>query len=637
MDKVRLRDRARYLFDSSLSRGTAAMIGWLGAASLVVIAAISLIVWLSGAAPDEAEVSGDARGFLHLMWMGLMRTLDAGTMGSDKGSYFYLLAMLAFTMGGIFVVGTLIGLLTSGIEGKIEELRKGRSPVLEDGHVLILGWSSKIYTILAELGQANASQSRLSVVIMAEKDKIEMEDELRERVSLPKNARVICRTGSPIDIGDLTLVRPDRARTIVIVTPEDDDPDAQVVKVLLALLHDPTQREAAAPIVAELSSPKNAQVARMIGGGRVEVIESSGLIARIMVQTCRQSGLSAVYSDLLDFGGQEIYFRAEPALSGKTFGDCLMAYEDSAVLGVRRAGGRVELKPPMSALVAGGDQLILLAEDDSAIRFDGVVEADIDARAFREPTPRPAAPERTLLLGWNSRGPLAVAELDRYVAKGSLLSIVADLGDPGANLAAASFKPKNLEITVERGDTTDRNVLDRLDVPSFDHVILLCYADELDPQRADARTLISLLHLRDIAEKSGRRFSVVSELLDERDRQLAEITRADDFIVSDRLVSLLMSQVAENRELNAVFADIFDPEGAEIYLKPVSDYVSLGEPVSFRTLIAAARKRGEVAMGYRRAAQSGDAANSYGVILAPKKSAKLTFNEGDRLIVLAES
>ena len=50
-------------------------------------------------------------------------------------------------------------------------------------------------------------------------------------------------------------------------------------------------------------------------------------------------------------------------------------------------------------------------------------------------------------------------------------------------------------------------------------------------------------------------------MLDLRNRALAEVTRADDFIVSDRLVSLLMAQVAENPQLNAVFADLFDAGG----------------------------------------------------------------------------
>ena len=38
-------------------------------------------------------------------------------------------------------------------------------------------------------------------------------------------------------------------------------------------------------------------------------------------------------------------------------------------------------------------------------------------------------------------------------------------------------------------------------------------------------------------------------MLDVRNRELAEVTQADDFIVSDKLVSLMLAQVSENKDL----------------------------------------------------------------------------------------
>jgi hypothetical protein len=125
-------------------------------------------------------------------------------------------------------------------------------------------------------------------------------------------------------------------------------------------------------------------------------------------------------------------------------------------------------------------------------------------------------------------------------------------------------------------------------------------------------------------------------MLDLRNRELAEVTRVDDFIVSDHLVSLLMTQLSENRDLLAVFNDIFDPEGSEIYLKPVGEYVDTGKPVNFYTVADAARQRGEVAFGYRLLREAGQAGNSYGVHTNPKKSETVTFRPEDKVIVLAE-
>lgn len=173
-------------------------------------------------------------------------------------------------------------------------------------------------------------------------------------------------------------------------------------------------------------------------------------------------------------------------------------------------------------------------------------------------------------------------------------------------------------------------------MPSYHHVIVLNYSDRLEPQAADARTLITLLHLRDICARVSTGFSIVSEMLDLRNRELADVTRADDFIVSDQLISFLFAQISENRHLGVVFAELLDPEGAEIYLKPAEDYITPGRAVDFYTILEAARRRNESAIGYRLRALARDAGRSYGVVLNPNKSEKVSFAVGDKIIVVAE-
>jgi hypothetical protein len=253
-----------------------------------------------------------------------------------------------------------------------------------------------------------------------------------------------------------------------------------------------------------------------------------------------------------------------------------------------------------------------------------------------DPSSPPAKPERTLILGWNRRGGSIVRELDNYVPAGSHLTVVAAQDGVEEELGAACGTLRNQTTEVRQGDTTSRRLLDSLDAAGYDHIITLG-ADRMGDQEADARTLVTLLHLRDIADKGHHRFSIVSEMLDVRNRALAEVTRADDFIVSDKLVSLMMSQLAENKKLGPVFQDLFDPEGSELYLKPATDYIAAGRAVTFYTVVEAARRRGEVAVGYRLAAKAGSPEDAYGVKVNPAKSAPVTFGPGDRVIVLADS
>jgi len=214
--------------------------------------------------------------------------------------------------------------------------------------------------------------------------------------------------------------------------------------------------------------------------------------------------------------------------------------------------------------------------------------------------------------------------------------VVDDIYNIEKQIRAQGGKPKNQKLSVQEGETTDRDLLNKLGVQDYDHIIVLAYST-LEPQEADAKTLVTLLHLRDMARQDETPFSIVSEMLDLRNRELAEAAQVDDFIVSEHLVSLMMSQLSENAELFDVFTDIFDPEGSEIYLKPVSDYVATGEPVKFYTVVEAARRRGETAIGYRILSEANNAGKSYGVHTNRKKSEKVTFAPEDKVIVIAES
>jgi hypothetical protein len=100
--------------------------------------------------------------------------------------------------------------------------------------------------------------------------------------------------------------------------------------------------------------------------------------------------------------------------------------------------------------------------------------------------------------------------------------------------------------------------------------------------------------------------------------------------------SLLLAQIAETPDLADVFRDLFDADGAEVYLRDVGGYVGLGRPVGFATLQAAAQAREEVALGYRIAALAREATAQYGVVLNPARDASVTFAPGDQVVVLAE-
>ncbi len=631
MRRSSLADHLHYRFDNFMSRGTVALVSGLALVSLVFIIAMAVLVSLSGVAPEGS----DRLDLPESLWSVLMRTLDSGTVGGDTG-WGFRLTMLLVTFGGIFVVSTLIGLLSSGIDAKLEDLRKGRSRVIETDHIVILGWSLQIFTLISELALANANRTSTCIVILSEMDKVQMETELYDTLGRLPRIRLVCRTGSPSSMVDLGLVSIQTARSIIILNSAHEQADTQLVKTLLAITNIPRAISQPYHIVAQVQTPKTLDVIKLIGRSEIEPLLINDLISRIVVQTCRQSGLSIVYIELLNFSGDEIYFKAEPALQGKTYGQALLSYNNSAVIGIQHADGSVQLNPPTDTLLQADSQLILISEDDDTMHLSSHGTPPVDRQALRVAEPVPGSAEHTLILGWSDRVCNIIEQLDHYVVPGSTVMVMADLPPTEVDLSTATLPLQRQTVSYQQGNPMDRAVLENLHLTEYDHIVVLC-DPTLDPEQADAQTLVTLLHLRDIADRHHHDFQVVTEILDVRNQSLAQVARPDDFVISEQIVSLMLAQVSEQKNLNAVLTDLFNADGSEIYLKSVESYVALDYPVNFYTVVEAARQRGESAIGYRRQVDANNMAKSYGVVINPPKDQLIEFQTEDVIIVLAEA
>jgi hypothetical protein len=111
MYKASLPDRLRYRFDNIMSRGTIALIGLLAGLSMLIIVVMAVFITIAGVVPE----GGENLSLIEAIWQSMMHELDAGAVGADTG-WAFRMSMLLVTIGGIFVLSTLIGVLTSGIE-----------------------------------------------------------------------------------------------------------------------------------------------------------------------------------------------------------------------------------------------------------------------------------------------------------------------------------------------------------------------------------------------------------------------------------------------------------------------------------------------------------------------------------------
>ncbi len=617
--KRRFSEKFQYWFDNMMAKGTISMVAILFLVTFAVVVITGVFaVLLDG----HQEVT-----VFQNIWLSFMNTLDAGNLSANEGNFAYMILMTLVTICGLCITSVLIGIINTGMESKMEDLRKGKSHVLESGHTIILGFHDGVYTIVNELIEANANQKDGVIVIMDEEmEKQEMEDAIHQRFPDTKTTRIICRHGNVASFGDLSICSPDTCRSVIINAGND----FITIKSILAVTNlIKKSGNSSAYITAVVKQEENLDAARIAGEGYAEILFFEDTIAKIVAHTLRQSGLSSVFTELFDYGGDEIYIEEIPEVVGKRMDELNLYFPVSTVMGIHK-NGRSLLNPPADTLVEAGDALILLAEDD------GVSQADPAAAPYKEEQLMPGekqtpAPLQTLLiLGYDCKLDNVLREEDEYIAKGSeiIIAVTNEYEEQVNNIKEMTFR--NLATNIHICDIYNRHELETL-LESEPEAVLVLSNQEIPAEEEDAKTLLLLLQLRHIAKEKGLHFSVTSEMQSIQNQELAQITEVKDFVVSSNITSLMVTQISQTRELRSIFDELLTSEGSELYMRPASDYVKLGEPVSYYTAGIAASLKTEVCIGFRKADENG----SFEIITNPPKNTEYIFTEDDRFIVLA--
>lgn len=399
------------------------------------------------------------------------------------------------------------------------------------------------------------------------------------------------------------------------------------------------------PIVIELYHPRNREVVNAVAPDRVFMVDAEEILAKVMVQTSRTSGLSVVYSELLSFEGCEIYFY-HAKWNGITFGKAQFHFPDGVPIGIRTPDGAVIIRPSLDTVLEKEDEILIIAEDDSTIEFQSRPVAEPQDRPLNHRRLEPKQ-EQMLLLGWSPKAPIIIAEYGEYVAEGSSVTIA--LHDPTDEIVrqtdAVVQENPDLNIKVIHSNPFDIEKVAELEPFSFDDILILPQklAPDKDAETIDTETIVLLLLLRGLKNRmtnSGTKVStkIVTEVLDSNNHSLIHQAGVNDFIISNRMVSMMFAQMSEEPGIKLVYDDLFEEEGSEIYVKPAELYFEqLPIEVPFADLMALAQKRdGEACIGVKKLALAGDAKQNYGVDLIPPKNQMIHLACGDALVVVAE-
>ncbi|TYH26680.1 hypothetical protein ES288_A02G008000v1 [Gossypium darwinii] len=620
-EKVSLNKQLEYRVDVLLSVHPYAK-------ALALLVATLMLICLGGLA--LFGVTDDS--LADCLWLSWTYVADSGNHANSEGMGPRLVSV-SISFGGMLIFAMMLGLVSDAISEKLDSLRKGRSEVVEQNHTLILGWSDKLGSLLNQLVIANESLGGGIVVVMAERDKEEMELDIAKMEFDFRGTSVICRSGSPLILADLKKVSVSKARAIVVLADDGnaDQSDARALRTVLSLTG--VKEGLRGHIVVELSDLDNEVLVKLVGGELVETVVAHDVIGRLMIQCARQPGLAQIWEDILGFENCEFYIKRWPQLDGMQFEDVLISFPDAIPCGVKVAsrGGKIILNPEDSYVLQGGDEVLVIAEDDDTYApgalpmvWRGSLAGDFIV---------PKLTEKILLCGWRRDMEDMIMVLDAFLAPGSELWMFNEvvesererkLIDGGLDLS----RLVNITLVHREGNAVIRRHLESLPLESFDSAKRLPYREAM-VTRGQRGSFSRGSWIGEMQQASDRSV-IISEILDPRTKNLLSMSKISDYVLSNELVSMALAMVAEDRQINDVLEELFAEEGNELHIRLAELYLHEGEEMSFYEIILRARQKREIVIGYRL--ENAERA----VINPPNKNERRRWSVKDVFVVITE-
>ncbi|KAL9180594.1 hypothetical protein ACHAXT_011047 [Thalassiosira profunda] len=585
------------------------------------------------------------------VWLAWTYVADPGTHADCPEAFLIRLVSFGVTLGGMLIFALMIGIISDYIAEKVDGLKKGKSRIIDIDHTVMLGWNDKSLAVIQQVALANESEGGGTIVVLASKEKEKLEEILASAVASKENplrllgTEVMFRSGNPLLESELRRVSTQTARCVISLSSEELDPDeadATQVRQVMALKAFEDFQGSRCHVVVEVADIDNKDLFPLVAPDFAEVVVTHDIIGRLMLQCARCPGLAS------------------------TFYDITTRFDDAVPIGIKYASdGRICINPENDLMIREGDKILVLAEDNDSYEVNDGTFKTGGVGNVPTLTAGTKAVERILFCGWRRDMADMIMQLDQYVERGSelwLFNLVpakerADLLKDKGN--KEDLKLENLTIcnavgnslvrrdlnNIKAVDTNGKPTGQTITLDQFDSILILADAVAIENganmMSCDSRSLSSLLIIQDIQKKLYEErnrsqpdakvpCSPISEILDSRTKSLLSVANCKGYIMSNQIISSVIAQVSEEKDINNVLHEILTAEGSETYIRPVSRFIDLEkeDEMSFWEIALRARQLQEVAIGYKPAGMDYVEAEEL-IINPPDKSAKRKWATGD--------
>lgn len=546
--------KQRYWLDDVMQKGSLGLLRLLiiGIAIMTAFSGVVLLL-ISQFVGEEQDISS-------AMWDSFATIINNWIPYYEDGWIGYRVMMTLAAIFGLMIASVLIGIITTAIEEKIDSLKAGNLPVVEEDHIVVLGFRPGEYALIQEL-VIGAEKRPCCIVVASELERDEIEDSISDNVECPKNVRILCRSVDIFDPGTLERCALDSCKT-VIISPTDNERTIRMLLAVTRILHETPGCEIRT--IAVLSENDYRIPSAVVERYGILLLHTEGTIARIMAHSCTQPGLSKTMLEMFHFEGSEMHIISLPGTEGLTFEQLLCRVEDAFPIGICK-GENVFLNPEGDMVLEAGDRLLVFCEESDSAKL--LPERALQPMETLSYNASASGAGRLVIIGSNEFLATILLELPENVSAVTLAEVEEQYRQQA--LDAAARREQKLTVTFFEQDVSELSALEQL-AGTAEHIVLLSDHSKADDE-ADMQTIFKLLTLRDIRDRLGLSYNITSEMRRENNQNLLIPDVDTEFVVSSNMSSLFLAQLSQSPELILVFNELLTNEGNEVYLKTAQE------------------------------------------------------------------
>ena len=473
----------------------------------------------------------------------------------------FLLSVVVIAIELVLFSGAIIATLTTAVRNFIDKKSNAKGKIYLDNQFVILNYNSKVPDIIYNLMEKDYKNS---VIILSDKTKAQVNSEIDSLISSfrkpgekKKKLKMIVKEGNPLLHGDLEDISITNASSILVMSREDmnegDDEnitnnDLMTLKVVLALGNYELKKDC--NIVIETDSDSTKRKIESLGKSLKNLKNKSIIpvsfnkkIGQIIAQTMIEPMMSNIYLELLSYEGCEFY-----SCDKESVDEYLICHNNAIP-------------------IIKYDYLYVLADDEKDILIQRNKKSDLsNVKIIKTKDVDLSINSTIFIIGDNKKGKFIRENLN-----------LATIGY-GANFKVLNYgKNETMKLISDIKETEGNKK------------VLILSDDTVDKDSYDANVFVTLIALQTAFKNRNRNeLSFVTELLDSKNLNSINDFNIKNAIISNRMMSLLLSQLTLNKESKKFFEALLtiDSEDGgdcfDIKIKKVSDMVD-EEELRFKT------------------------------------------------------